>query len=497
MSIEERRNSVLRSSISIKSIQKTIGSFQEGLSKVKTTSGEIVKQTRETNLFKSKLVSQDNKFFQQRRENVRRREREDELESASTTGVTKKQGNIITRSTKGFLGRVLDFFAISLLGFFVTVLPGLLKKFSFFIVLIQKSVEVLKFFTDGLADFLVDIQEGLFRQIEKIRRVDFSELNFKLREKTDDLVNGLLKLNRNLFQGGKLFSDLANDINQESLPVLDEISEEEQRAQEAKDFLINEGMDQDIPEEDRKKILEGIQEIENDRRGTDEQTGLTPSQQEDNENLKKQNIFKGIFDNVNKLFRPQAAKAGTLTEFVEQGGTLPEGENVSDSTIDMEKFLDKKKEDDSQQTSQTIEKDDVDEALKNIVNNSTLASANQQIETAKNSKDDNEFDLEPEEGFVNIDGMFDPVGTSNNRTKTEFGPGEFDNVIVVSKNPPPDLLSQDRKSDTIIVMNNNNNMESASVNTSGGGSSSSNIAMDSSNDKTTMKKIQSKVLSGF
>ena len=488
MSIEERRNSVLRSSISIKSIQKTIGSFQEGLSKVKTTSGEIVKQTRETNLFKSKLVSQDNKFFQQRRENVRRREREDELESASTTGVAKKQGNIITRSTKGFLGRVLDFFAISLLGFFVTVLPGLLKKFSFFIVLIQKSVEVLKFFTDGLADFLVDIQEGLFRQIEKIRRVDFSELNFKLREKTDDLVNGLLKLNRNLFQGGKLFSDLAKDINQESLPVLDKISEEEQRAQEAKDFLINEGMNQEIPKEERERILESIQEIEAGRRGTDEQTGLTPSQQEDNENLKEENLNKNIFDRFNFFNRPKEVKPDPLTD-------------KDRDDIKKESFFEKKVDnnnvnDNNQQISQTIKKDDVDEALKNIVNNSTLANANQQIETAKNSKDDNEFDLEPKEGFVNIDGMFDPVGTSNNRTKTEFGPGEFDNVIVVSKNPPPDLLSQDRKSDTIIVMN-NNNMNSASVNTSGGGSSSTNIAMDSSNDKTTMKKIQSKVLSGF
>ena len=488
MSIEERRNSVLRSSISIKSIQKTIGSFQEGLTKAKTTSGEIVKQTRETNLFKSKLVSQDNKFFQQRRENVRRREREDELESASTTGVAKKQGNIITRSTKGFLGRVLDFFAISLLGFFVTVLPGLLKKFSFFIVLIQKSVEVLKFFTDGLADFLVDIQEGLFRQIEKIRRVDFSELNFKLREKTDDLVNGLLKLNRNLFQGGKLFSDLAKDINQESLPVLDKISEEEQRAQEAKDFLINEGMDQDIPEEDRKKILEGIQDIESGRPRNEVDT---PSQQKDNENLKKENLNKNIFDRFNFFNRPKEVKPDPLTD--------KDRDDINKESFFNKKVdnnVDKKKEDDSQQTSQTLEKDDVDEALKNIVNNSTLASANQQIETAKNSKDDNEFDLEPKEGFVNIDGMFDPVGTSNNRTKTEFGPGEFDNVIVVSKNPPPDLLSQDRKSDTIIVMT-NNNMDSASVNTSGGGSSSTNIAMDSSNDKTTMKKIQSKVLSGF
>jgi len=494
MSIEERRNSVLRSSISIKSIQKTIGSFQEGLSKAKTTSGEIVKQTRETNLFKSKLVSQDNKFFQQRRENVRRREREDELESASTTGVTKKQGNLITRSTKGFLGRVLDFFAISLLGFFVTVLPGLLKKFSFFIVLIQKSVEVLKFFTDGLADFLVDIQEGLFRQIEKIRRVDFSELNFKLREKTDDLVNGLLKLNRNLFQGGKLFSDLAKDINQESLPVLDEISEEEQRAQEAKDFLINEGMNQDIPEEDRIKILEGIQDIEDGRRGTDEQTGLTPSQQEDTENLKKENLNKNIFDRFNFFNRPKKVTPDPLTDKDREDINK---ESFFNNNVDNNNVDNNNVNDNNQQTSQIIEKDDVDKAIENIANNPALVSASAQIEAAKNSKDDNEFDLEPKEGFVNIDGMFDPVGTSNNRTKTEFGPGEFDNIIVVSKNPPPDLLSQDRKSDTIIVMN-NNNMNSASVNTSGGGgSSSTNIAMDSSNDKTTMKKIQSKVLSGF
>ena len=484
MSIEERRNSVLRSSISIKSIQKTIGSFQEGLTKAKTTSGEIVKQTREKNLFKSKLVSQDNKFFQQRRENVRRREREDELESASTTGVTKKQGNIITRSTKGFLGRVLDFFAISLLGFFVTVLPGLLKKFSFFIILIQKSVEVLKFFTDGLADFLVDIQEGLFRQIEKIKRVDFSELNFKLREKTDDLVNGLLKLNRNLFQGGKLFSDLAKDINQESLPILDEISEEEQRAQDAKDFLINEGMDQDIPEEERNKILDGIKDIEDGRRGTDEQTGsITPSQQEDNKNLKKDNLNKNIFDRFNFFNRPKKETPGPP---IDKDRDNNKKESISNNNV-VENNVD---------NNQKISDKDVNDALKNITNNSTLARANEQIEVAKNSNDDNEFDLEPEEGYVNIDGMFDPVGTSNKRKKTEFGPGEFDNVIVVSKTPPPDTISQDRKSDTIIVMN-NNNMDSASVNTSGGGSSSTNIAMNTSNDKTTMKKIQSKILSGY
>ena len=47
--------------------------------------------------------------FLKEEKNVLRKQREDELEASSPIGVTKRQGSIIQKSTKGFLGRVLDF----------------------------------------------------------------------------------------------------------------------------------------------------------------------------------------------------------------------------------------------------------------------------------------------------------------------------------------------------------------------------------------------------
>ena len=140
---------------------------------------------------------------------------------------------------------------------------------------------------------------------------------------------------------------------------------------------------------------------------------------------------------------------------------------------------------------------DKNEEEKKIISKEDIDAKKQELEQKIND-DDNEFDLEPEEGFADIDGMFDPVGTSNKRKKTEFGPGLFDNEIVVSKSPPNvDTITQERKSDTVIIVNNNQNTpQGGGVNTSGGGSSTT-IPINIGENKNTMKKIQSKVLSGF
>ena len=78
MSISSRRNSLRKSSISINSIRNTFTSFSKGINNAKQSSDDILKQTRETNLFKSKLIRKDSEFFVKRRENVRRKNREDE-----------------------------------------------------------------------------------------------------------------------------------------------------------------------------------------------------------------------------------------------------------------------------------------------------------------------------------------------------------------------------------------------------------------------------------
>ena len=176
MSISIRRNSLRKSSISINSIRNTFTSFSKGITNAKQKSDDILKQTRDTNLFKSKLIRKDGEFFAKRRENVRRKNREDELESSSITGVAKKEGNIVTRSTRGFLGRIIDFLGVVLVGWALINLPIIIKRLQGLFKLIQRVVDILSGFIGAIRDFLVeyllaDVHLPLYHQVEVLKQL--------------------------------------------------------------------------------------------------------------------------------------------------------------------------------------------------------------------------------------------------------------------------------------------------------------------------------------
>ena len=206
MSIRSRRNSLLKSSISINSIKDSVTSFTKGLSKSRDIASNIIKQTRESNNFKRTLIGKDNEFFRKRRENVRRKQREDELESSTVSGVTKKQGNVVTRSTKGFLGRILDFFGIILIGWFVTNLPKILESLSGLINIIRKTVGVLTGYIGGIKDFIVGFGRGIAEAFAKLPKVDLFALRAKNREQLESADINLRRLNRDLIDIGKVGS---------------------------------------------------------------------------------------------------------------------------------------------------------------------------------------------------------------------------------------------------------------------------------------------------
>ena len=143
MSIKDRRNAVLKSSISLNSIRDSVTSFGKGISQSISKANEIVKQTRKSNVFKRTLIGKDNEFFRKRRENIRRKDREDELEASGVRGAAKAQGNVVSKSVKGLLGRVLNFFGIILLGWLLTTLPRILKSIGALIRKIQGLIGIL------------------------------------------------------------------------------------------------------------------------------------------------------------------------------------------------------------------------------------------------------------------------------------------------------------------------------------------------------------------
>ena len=210
MSISIRRNSLRKSSISINSIRNTFTSFSKGITNAKQKSDDILKQTRDTNLFKSKLIRKDGEFFAKRRENVRRKNREDELESSSISGVAKKEGNIVTRSTRGFLGRIIDFLGVVLVGWALINLPIIIKRLQGLFKLIQRVVDILSGFIGAIRDFLVAIGKPIVSLIDALRKIDFTRQRKQIQESTESANSSLTKLDKDFRES---VNDFINDEN--------------------------------------------------------------------------------------------------------------------------------------------------------------------------------------------------------------------------------------------------------------------------------------------
>ena len=240
----KRRDSLLRSSISINSIRDSVSNFSKGLNESNVVANQIVEKTRQNNVFKSTLIRKENDYFRKRRENVRRKDREDELESSSISGITKKEGNIIQRSTRGFLGRILDFFGIILIGWFVNTLPKILKAIQALISRIQKFIGLLTGFIDGLKDFFTGIGEGIRTAFESLPKFDFDSLKSQVEETIEKLIGGLVRLQEDFIAAAKEFArpdklgiegddikdgllDYGSDVEDEMKSAFDAIKEEE------------------------------------------------------------------------------------------------------------------------------------------------------------------------------------------------------------------------------------------------------------------------------
>ena len=204
--IKARRNSLLKSSISINSIRSSVTNFTKGLFSSRETASEIVTKTRESNVFKQRLISRDNILFRKRRENVKRREREDELEASGISGMIKRQGSVIATSTKGFLGRILDFFGIILIGWFVTRLPKILDALGGLINRIKKVTGFLTNFVTGVTDFLFNFGLGIGQALQKLPKIDLLALNRKNQEELDLTNTNLVRVSNDLVDVGSEYN---------------------------------------------------------------------------------------------------------------------------------------------------------------------------------------------------------------------------------------------------------------------------------------------------
>lgn len=319
MSVQKRRNSLLKSSISINSIRSSVANFTEGLVRSRETASEIVKKTNENNKFKRTLIGKDNGFFAKRRENARRRQREDELEASTVQGTTKRQGNVVSRSTKGFLGRILDFFGIVLIGWFVNTLPQILKSIQGLIKRIQGVITTLTNFMDSIGDFLTNIGTGISQAIQQLSSgIDLGLLRRQNEESLESANDNLNKVRRDMLTTGILYNNPANaglnDYSGEELIASPLDDEKDKKKEDNK------------PEEQKTtsdKNVEGKEDEKNTKQfgAVEQRSSETKPQKEDDPN--NQNLIQGIKDDKD-------VKEKKSEEAQSKGESIEERDDVND-----------------------------------------------------------------------------------------------------------------------------------------------------------------------
>ena len=270
MSIADRRNSLRKSSIGVDSIRKSVTSLGEGLTAIGNKSRELLKQTRLRNQFKSKLIRQDGEFFRKRREGVLRKQREDELEASTITGVTKRQGSLVQKSTRGFLGRILDFVGILIIGWAITNLPRIISAFQKLFGFIKRVVGVLGAFVEGLKNFFMGIGAGIDNFLNIFNRFNFREDDKNIKDTFEESNNNLTKLNKDFREAVNQFAR-DEDINSAGKVAADlGIGEGGEGGDIGEDSLG------DFSAENEKEVSDAVQTFTEEEVAVIEETGVIP-----------------------------------------------------------------------------------------------------------------------------------------------------------------------------------------------------------------------------
>ena len=190
----QAQKSLLKSSSSIGNIQKSIGSFGTSLRKANASSSTIIKSLYTGNREKKRSILKQRELFERRREAVRRREKEDVVESGKVGSVYKRTSKVISGSTKGFLGRIMDFVGTIMVGWLVTNLPTIIKGAEELIGRMQGLFSTLSSWTNGIGSFfnLFTSQIGAVLGQNKNLNVD-SEKKEEVKAETG-LLKGINKM---------------------------------------------------------------------------------------------------------------------------------------------------------------------------------------------------------------------------------------------------------------------------------------------------------------
>lgn len=324
-------------SINLSKINKAVTGITETVRRSKVIIDGISEKVNKSNENVRNRISDATKLFQMRRQAARRKEREDLVEASGIGGAIRRTNKIVSSSTRGFLGRILDFIGTLLIGWAVVNIPKIIALAKNLFKRMQKFFKVITGFTEGLREFYTKFTTELSAIMSNLSQIDLqpvsdqiSNIILRLQNAFKRMENGFI---REIFAFNRMTEkDLVEyfniDLSEEERELIEEEIEEEigeeqfenlpKNIQEAIKLYISQTDNKTLDEYDKRDILSGdIKTIEAMLRDknivpfTNDDGEIEYKMRREEEDVKMMENIKNLFKN---LFKGQEAKAGTLEE---------------------------------------------------------------------------------------------------------------------------------------------------------------------------------------
>ena len=197
----------MRSIINLNNINRSLSGLGRSVQGAIKRTENISENVKKRNLEKKESISMSQEFFAKRRDLQRRREKEELLEAGTVVGILRSSGRSIRKTTKGFLGRILEFIGKLILGWAILNLPKIIKISQDVIKRMQKYFAVLTKFVNDVALLFTDFRNKITEIATTLLPFDFEKFNNNVKTFMNKIRNAFDQLVLNTIKTVKVLTD--------------------------------------------------------------------------------------------------------------------------------------------------------------------------------------------------------------------------------------------------------------------------------------------------
>ena len=284
--------------INLDNVNKAVSGFNEAMKNANVLAINIGKKIRDSNLRLRKRISESNKNAQRKLQASRRKQREELIEALGIGGAMRRTGRVIKNTAKGFLGRILEFLSVTLIGWAIMNIPKILKGAQDLIKRLQKFLKVAKTFSDNIINFLGDFGRELSEISAELIQFDFEALKDRLGNIMVKIQNDFRSIERGLIRDVNRLVDFSEDDFIRQYTGQEPISQEQTQKQ-IDEVLFEQGIDEALFNNLKDDEKDAIRRLVIERFASEQEVGLDEIDLED---LQKALISESQKE-INKFFK--------------------------------------------------------------------------------------------------------------------------------------------------------------------------------------------------